>query len=283
MSALEEIFEEYINMRNNGLETNETLRILRSNIESLPKTDKGEVARYIRLWEKGETAPLSTRQASNQDKSSVRSIVPDANSSETSKNTEKLPNSGGIKSLNRNPIQSVEVADEASWVSCANCDAKSRTDAVFCYKCGYMLNTKGAHDTKQFTDALGGYDTHYYGNESLLVLRPRDATTQIELRPQLQDHELVIGRITENDVMRPDVDLSDYDADNLGVSRLHVAIRHAKHGNTLQIYDLGSANGTFINGQRLHPKEERILRKGDDIRLGRMVINVDYYHPGEEI
>ena len=167
--------------------------------------------------------------------------------------------------------------------SCANCDTKSRTDAVFCYKCGYILNTKGAHDTKQFTDALGGYDTHYYGNDSLLVLRPRDATTPIELRPQLQDHELVIGRITENNVMRPDVDLSPYHAENLGVSRLHVAIRHAKHGNTLQIYDLGSANGTFINGQRLHPKEERILRKGDEIRLGRMVIGVDYYHPGEEI
>lgn len=277
MSAIDEIYNEYINMRTNGLDANETLRILRNHIEVLSKPEKGKLAHHIRRWEKEGSA--SQGEASNQPSgSSVRSIVPDGVS--VNPKTEKP---SGLRSLKNEPLESVDIADDATWMTCSNCDAKSRTDAVFCYKCGFMLNTRGAHQTKQFTDALENYDTHYFGEESLLVLKPRGAEYDIDVHPQAHEHDVVIGRITVNEAMRPDIDLAEYRAESLGVSRLHVAIRHVKNNNTLLIYDLGSANGTFINGQRLHPKEERILRDGDELRLGHLVITVHYLHPGPQI
>lgn len=278
MSAIEEIYNEYINMRTNGLDTNEALRILRNHIEVLPKPEKGELARHIRHWEKGDTPDPNTDSNSPPSSSGVRSIVPEGTPVKP-----QPTKPSGLRSLKNEPLDSVEIADNATWVTCSNCKAMSRKDAVFCYKCGFMLNARGAHQTKQFTDALDGFDSHFFGEESLLVLTPRGAEYDIDIHPQTHEHDIVIGRVTVNEAMRPDIDLSTYRAESLGVSRLHVGIRHAKHNNTLLIYDLGSANGTFINGQRLHPKEERILRDSDELRLGHMVIVVHFMHPGPQI
>jgi pSer/pThr/pTyr-binding forkhead associated (FHA) protein len=86
--------------------------------------------------------------------------------------------------------------------------------------------------------------------------------------------ELVIGRFYDESPVQPDIDLSPYNAENLGVSRLHAAIRRTD--NTVSIVDLDSVNHTFINGQRLHPHEVRVLRDGDDIRLGKLTIKVTF-------
>jgi pSer/pThr/pTyr-binding forkhead associated (FHA) protein len=40
---------------------------------------------------------------------------------------------------------------------------------------------------------------------------------------------------------------------------------------------MNSANGTFVNGQRLHPQEVRVLRHGDELRLGRMVFQTLFH------
>ena len=48
------------------------------------------------------------------------------------------------------------------------------------------------------------------------------------------------------------------------------AIRRGE--DTLTLVDLGSVNGTHLNGQRLVPNQPRVLRDGDEIRLGRLVV-----------
>jgi predicted component of type VI protein secretion system len=42
------------------------------------------------------------------------------------------------------------------------------------------------------------------------------------------------------------------------------------------VTDLGSANSTFLNGQRLMPHEPRVLRDNDEVRLGRLVFRVNF-------
>jgi hypothetical protein len=49
------------------------------------------------------------------------------------------------------------------------------------------------------------------------------------------------------------------------VSRLHAVIE--KLGFAWSIRDLGSRNGTYLNGERI--SAERVLRSGDEVRVGR--------------
>ena len=62
--------------------------------------------------------------------------------------------------------------------------------------------------------------------------------------------ELTIGRNPANDIV----------IDNMGVSRRHAVIKWS--GDRATVEDLGSANGTFVNGQKVTSHE---LKDGDDI------------------
>jgi pSer/pThr/pTyr-binding forkhead associated (FHA) protein len=71
---------------------------------------------------------------------------------------------------------------------------------------------------------------------------------------------------------RPDFDLTPFGALENGVSRMHATIERSE--DTLTIMDMGSANGTHLNGQKLVPNQPRILRDGDEIRLGKLVAHI---------
>jgi pSer/pThr/pTyr-binding forkhead associated (FHA) protein len=74
------------------------------------------------------------------------------------------------------------------------------------------------------------------------------------------ENELVIGRQE-----------SDVTIDDLELSRHHAVVRH--HANRLQVEDLGSSNGTFVDGTRI--EEPTLLGGGAEIRLGATVLVVE--------
>ena len=84
--------------------------------------------------------------------------------------------------------------------------------------------------------------------------------------------EFTLGRISEGQPIMPDIDLSPYQAYASGVSRLHAVIKQVRH--RALIMDLGSANGTYINGKRLNPNVEQTLNNGDIIALGKLKMQV---------
>jgi pSer/pThr/pTyr-binding forkhead associated (FHA) protein len=96
-----------------------------------------------------------------------------------------------------------------------------------------------------------------------------DAVFRITMRDRL-----VIGRSHEQMDQKPDVDLVAFDAQTKGVSRQHAAL--LKEDDMLKIVDLGSTNGTFLNGTRMSPNQPRILRDGDELRLGRLTLTVAF-------
>ena len=55
------------------------------------------------------------------------------------------------------------------------------------------------------------------------------------------------------------------------ISRVHARIYKGKDGG-IEIRDLDSTNGTWINGVRLKPNEKKIVHRGDEVRFG----NVEY-------
>jgi predicted component of type VI protein secretion system len=84
--------------------------------------------------------------------------------------------------------------------------------------------------------------------------------------------ELVIGRVNPYTGDAPDIDLETCGGKEMGVSRRHALI--SRPGNTLGIVDLGSDNGTYVNGQRLPPNTHGELQNGDEIRLGHLILHL---------
>jgi len=57
-----------------------------------------------------------------------------------------------------------------------------------------------------------------------------------------------------------------------GVSRRHAKV--VDHGDGLvNLLDLGSTNGTFLNGRRV---DAAVLREGDEVRIGQVVLRFGY-------
>jgi pSer/pThr/pTyr-binding forkhead associated (FHA) protein len=72
----------------------------------------------------------------------------------------------------------------------------------------------------------------------------------------------------------PDVNLSPHGAREKGVSRKHASLRVDRR--QLLLMDLGSSNGTWLNGSQLAPQEPSRLESGDEIRLGKLVLKVKF-------
>lgn len=87
--------------------------------------------------------------------------------------------------------------------------------------------------------------------------------------------ELMIGRTDPDTGERPPLDLNEFGAVENGVSRRHASIIR-KDSGSLQIVDKGSPNGTYLNGQRLVVNQPRILRDGDELRLGKIILVVRF-------
>src|SRR5690349_2437309 len=76
-----------------------------------------------------------------------------------------------------------------------------------------------------------------------------------ELVP-LSGQRLTLGKASTNDVAL------DHDET---VSRLHAVLENL--GFAWSIRDLGSRNGTYINGEKI--TAERVLRSGDEVKVGK--------------
>ena len=84
--------------------------------------------------------------------------------------------------------------------------------------------------------------------------------------------EAVIGRRDPKEEGIPEIDLTSYGGYRKGVSRYH-AVLHTQN-NTLRLTDLGSRNGTFLNGQRIPARQTALIHDGDEVRLGQIVMRI---------
>lgn len=163
---------------------------------------------------------------------------------------------------------------------CPKCQAQNKEDAIFCEKCGEVLPavvkvTKS--DTKILTDELQDpvipkkrWGTARFDEETVIMLHIRGH--QEPVRVPLSEEEVVLGR--RHGDSDPDIDFSPYDALAAGVSRRHASLR--KQNETVVVIDLESANNTYLNGQRIIPNEPRILRDGDELRLGNLIMRASF-------
>jgi hypothetical protein len=81
-----------------------------------------------------------------------------------------------------------------------------------------------------------------------------------------------LGRIDPREGVYPDIDLTADLAMEHGVSREHACI--FRRGDVVEVEDLASTNGTRLNGTRLAPYLPVPLKHGDQLLLGRLLIEV---------
>jgi hypothetical protein len=94
------------------------------------------------------------------------------------------------------------------------------------------------------------------------------------------DEIIMVGRTADGEEAKGlNLDLSSFGAYQNGVSRQHAAI--TRHEGGLYIEDLGSTNGTRINGFQLTPRRKYRLRDGDEVEFARIRALIRFVRPSD--
>jgi hypothetical protein len=166
--------------------------------------------------------------------------------------------------------------DESTIPICPNCATRYTPGELICPHCAAPFVTLGK-TTKIDTPTPVA---------SLLKMEPIGAALSLDEHLIMFEAEgqsvtfsvrnsVSIGRFSEQaHDPQPDVSLNVFDAAGKGVSRQHLKL--LRRQEVLYIEDLGSSNGTFLNGRPLMRNCLRVLRHGDELQVGVLKLNVRF-------
>jgi pSer/pThr/pTyr-binding forkhead associated (FHA) protein len=166
-------------------------------------------------------------------------------------------------------------------ILCPNCHHQEIIGALFCSECGAQIVMAERVDTQLFRRNASEQLTPSIAQNQAERVAPQavgDATISLYLEESGQvihlsgRSEFTLGRVTEGQPILPDVDLSSSEAYTQGVSRLHACLKISNQNVT--IADLGSSNGTRVNGQKITMHVDYPLNHGDWIALGKLKIQI---------
>ena len=162
-------------------------------------------------------------------------------------------------------------------IICPNCRHENRSGTIFCDECGAQLDGVETIVTQAVTDEqieeelrkrAPRADAEAPAN-SWLSLHLMDSG---KILPLASRNEFTLGRLSEGQPIMPDIDFTPYQAYASGVSRLHAVVK--RDANRVVVMDLGSSNGTYVNGRRLNPHMEEALNHGDILALGKLKMQI---------
>jgi len=173
-------------------------------------------------------------------------------------------------------------------IKCPKCDTIYPLNTLFCSECGEYLSASGrtttairfsdpdsdgvpsgaAEDAQpaqpEQTEEIDGTDS---GDAVMLLIGETLQRITVPLK-----NDLLLGRLDPINNNYPDVNLAAYGGMEHGVSRRHARILFTN--GTLEIEDLGSVNGSTLNGAPLTPYLARPLVSGDVVQLGKLTIKI---------
>jgi len=165
-------------------------------------------------------------------------------------------------------------------ITCTNCRNRELEGELYCSECGARLpiGQPAPTSTAAFVQTRGMREA-YVPSPSTGAdrLGPGQITLLVEGTPQpvlLEGRpEYILGREGSEQVT-PDLNLNPYGAREKGVSRVHAALRRDR--SQVLLIDLGSTNGTRLNGKTLAAHQPIRVENGDEIRLGRLMLTINF-------
>lgn len=171
-------------------------------------------------------------------------------------------------------------------IQCPQCGESVQNDAVFCGNCGYNLQkpvqeaeVPTSQPFKATEEPDGNVEVIEFQELPTVPPQQEEEITPIVPVSQIFLHHVQTDRKFEiqssltiihlgrpNDEIPPDLDLSGLPNADV-VSRIHADMRLEADGYYLE--DMGSANGTYVNGQRLLQGNRHLLTPGDRFSLGK--------------
>lgn len=164
---------------------------------------------------------------------------------------------------------------------CTHCGHQSPADANFCGNCGRPLGVAPAAGAAAAGDVTGAL---YSGEPPTWAgVAPGDAEAgDGDAGPVVAVEELEAGTALLVAARGPNSGArflldrpvttvgrhpeSDIFLDDITVSRRHAELRVEAGGSQFWVYDVGSLNGTYVNGERA---DKRLLASGDEVQVGK--------------
>src|SRR5215208_5729552 len=157
-------------------------------------------------------------------------------------------------------------------IICTNCQYKNVAGAMFCAECGAQLDGVDTLITQAITDEQIAEELSKKSSRPEPSVAPANSWISLHLMdsgkilPLASRNEFTLGRLSEGQPIMPDIDLTPYQAYASGVSRLHAVVK--RDSNRVLVMDLGSSNGTYVNGRRINPHMEEPLSHREIVALG---------------
>jgi hypothetical protein len=171
-------------------------------------------------------------------------------------------------------------------IECPACGSRLRPGTLSCTECGIDLSTDAplpteplpgeelpASQADPWARVVEGYEDAELP-ATATALRITVVRSGRQLTFPLPIHEITLGRLDASHGAFPDLDLTPDGGLRQGVSRYHAKVLQI--GNRLFVEDADSANGTFLNDQRLTPHLVYALREGDALQLGKLELVVEF-------
>ena len=164
---------------------------------------------------------------------------------------------------------------------CPRCETQNEIEAVKCGNCGLDFSGRNVRFTTVIAEktvaleqiektALAPQVDIAKLNKNSLYFYLDGYDEPIVVRDA---REIILGRQTTNNKV-PTIDLQPYQAYILGVSRNHAKV--TRTADSFHVEDLGSANGTRLNGSPLASYQQYAIQSGDQLELGSLMSWIYY-------
>ena len=150
-------------------------------------------------------------------------------------------------------------------MSCTHCGHQTPADANFCGNCGRPLGkptdqTTGALRAEDIAESTESVEPGFDAGTIINELEPGTALL-VAIRGPNRGSRFLLDRDVITVGRHPD---SDIFLDDITVSRRHAEFR--RDANRFWIHDVGSLNGTYVNGKRA---DDQLLETGDEVQIGK--------------